>query len=126
MSKASAVKMAEILFGAGYDPHKSLDLVGYPKMTAFRITPAPTDTEAKVVLFHDDGSLGFPKTEETIFFNAGALPIESYFEFFGKKTLQFSYTDNGTMKQFATDRLSIPSAPQWPAPSFLTLLYPPE
>ena len=126
MSKASAVKMAEILFGAGYDPHKSLDLVGYPKMTAFRITPEPGEDEDRVVLFHFGGFLGFPKTDETIFFNAGALPIESYFEFFGKKTLQFSYTDNGTMKQFATDRLSIPSAPQWPAPSFLTLLYPPE
>lgn len=127
MSKFAKVKMADILFLAGYSEVKILDAIRFPKCEKIQLIsvetePPPEEIEIKVF---SGGTLSevvvFTEIGEDFILETPVYPMLSYCDFGLSLTLGFSFGERFMQKLWGTYFLRIPTPAEWPVPIFLDI-----
>lgn len=149
MSKKALVKLAEVLNASGYSTPKVLSAIGFPKIESVTVTATAID-EHLVDIYIKDRSIEIKSSSTFDAKDVDVMPMLDHVEssvrndgsgdwsisrsllfvkFEGGNSVSHYFgnasTGPETDKEIpVTHRISLPSDPQWPTPSFLIPKYP--
>lgn len=130
MSKAARVKLASVLYHAGFDLKKILDAIEYPMCVSirqyFKDDETPVDVDAILNEGKKSETITLVADQTNSVLSSPHIPLKSYVEASGDHVFQFNYNKQGTSVMLSfTDNLSIPTPLNWPTLNFIKPKYPP-